>query len=110
MKMTSINLETVVAIFYCGDNKESEIVMRLQDKGNRFIIVDKVTDKAKAQTVIARNSFDKLDYDPTNDHIRKVEKWADKWCDKGDISKEWKDFVINKDAKPGKNTTLYKTH
>ena len=29
-------------------NRESELVMRLQDKGNRFVIVDTETDKIKA--------------------------------------------------------------
>ena len=26
------------------------------------------------------------------------------------ISKEWKDYIINNEAVPGKNTPLYKTH
>ena len=29
-------------------NRESELVMRLQDKGNKFVIVDMETDKIKA--------------------------------------------------------------
>ena len=29
-------------------NRESELVMRLQDKGNKFVIVDTETDKIKA--------------------------------------------------------------
>ena len=36
--------------------------------------------------------------------------WAEKWYSKGEITSEWKDFIVNKDAKPGKNSTLYKTH
>ena len=84
--------------------------MRIQDKGNRFVIVDKETDKQKAEEQIARSSFRKLDHDPTNEHIQKVKAWAEKWYGKGEITSEWKDFVINKDAKPGKNSTLYKTH
>lgn len=91
-------------------NNESNFVMRIQDKGNRFVIVDKETDIAKAEAQIARSSFKKLDYDPTAEHIEKVRKWADKWYGMGEISKEWKDFVINVDAKAGINSTLYKTH
>ena len=48
--------------------------------------------------------------DPTDIHITKVSKWAEKWFDSGELPKEWKEFVINTDAKPGKNSTLYKTH
>ena len=43
--------------------------MRLQDKGNRFVIVDKESDKIKAQQQIAKSSFQELKYDPTKEHI-----------------------------------------
>ena len=32
------------------------------------------------------------------------------WYQKGEISKEWKEFIVNKGTTPGKNSTLYKTH
>jgi len=91
-------------------NKDGKLVLRTQDKGNRFVIVDKLTDKAKAKEQIDRSSFVEIDHDPTQSHIRKVTDWAEKWYAAGEIKKEWRDFVINKDAKPGKNSTLYKTH
>ena len=84
--------------------------MRLQDKGNRFIIVDKETDKEKALEQINRSSFIKLNHDPTKEHILKVSNWANNWHEKGEISKEWKEFITNNEAQPGKNATLYKTH
>ena len=84
--------------------------MRTQDKGNRFVIVDKATDIQKANEQIERSSFTKLDYDPTPNHIEKVTTWANKWFESGEIPKIWRDYVINIDAKPGKNATLYKTH
>ena len=77
-------------------NKDSGVVMRLQDKGNRFIIVDKNTDKIKAQEQIDRSFFEKLDYDPTKEHISKVTTWANKWCERGEISKEWKNSLLTK--------------
>ena len=46
-------------------NKDSDKVMQLQDKGNRFIIVDKQTDCKKANEQIERSSFLKIGYDPT---------------------------------------------
>ena len=37
-------------------NKNSNFVMRLQDKGNRFVVADKETDLKKAQEPISRSS------------------------------------------------------
>ena len=84
--------------------------MRIQDKGNRFVIVDKETDKEKAKEQIERSSFVEVEHDPTKEHIQKVERWAEKWFKKGEITKAWKDYVKNRNAKPGTNSTLYKTH
>ena len=84
--------------------------MRQQDKGNQFVIVDKETDKMKANEQIERSSFVKLNEDPTNRHIEKVTSWAEKWFNCKEISKDWKNYIINEKANPGKNATLYKTH
>ena len=89
---------------------DGNLVMRLQDKGNRFVLVDKPTDMEKAKEQIARSAFRQLDADPTNEHVERVSEWARKWVKKKEISKEWGEYVINTDAVPGKNATLYKTH
>ena len=91
-------------------NENGELVMRVQDKGNRFVVVNKETDIRKANEQIERSSFTKLNYDPTAEHIEKVKIWAEKWHKNGSITKEWKNYVINENAKPGVNSTLYKTH
>ena len=91
-------------------NKDSDKVMRLQDKGNRFIIVDKQTDCEKANEQIERSSFLKIDYDPTTLHINKVKDWTNKWISRNEISKEWAKYIVNVNAVPGKNNILYKTH
>ena len=84
--------------------------MQLQDKGNRFIIVDKQTDCEKANEQIERSSFLKIDYDPTTLHINKVKDWTNKWISRNEISKEWGKYIVNVNAVPGKNSTIYKTH
>ena len=84
--------------------------MRLQDKGNRFIIVDKQTDCEKDNDQIERSSFLKIDYDPTTLHINKVKEWTTKWISRNEISKEWAKYIVNKNAVPGKSSTLYTTH
>ena len=84
--------------------------MQLQDKGNRFIIVDKQTDCKKTNEQIERSSFLKIDYDPTTLHINKLKDWTNKWISRNEISKEWAKYIVNVNAVPGKNNILYKTH
>ena len=43
--------------------------MRLQDKGNRFVVVDKNTDRLKAQQQIRSSSFIKPNHDSTDTNI-----------------------------------------
>ena len=45
--------------------KDSDKIRHLQDKRNRFIIVDKQTDCKKANEQIERSSFLKIGNDPT---------------------------------------------
>ena len=59
-------------------NPCADLVFRSQDKGNRFVIVDKETYKLKAEEQIKRSSFVELNYDTTFDHIAKVKVWAEK--------------------------------
>ena len=61
--------------------------MRLQDKGNRFVIVDKNTDRLKTQQQIGLSSSIKLNHDPTDTHIKNVKEWADKWKNRGETTK-----------------------
>ena len=84
--------------------------MRLQGKGNRFVIVDKETDKIKAQQQIAKSSFHKLHCDPTKERIKKVEQWSEKWFREKEILKERKEYIVNYDEQRGENSILYKTH
>ena len=89
-------------------NKGSAKVMRLQDKGNRFIIVDKETDCEKTNEQIERSSFLKADYDPTTLHTEKVKDWTSKWISRNN-NKKWVKYIVNENAVPGKNSTLYQT-
>ena len=69
--------------------------MTVQDKTNRFVIVDKNTDHLKAQQQIGRSYFIKLNHDPADTHIKKGKEWADKWKSRGEITKAWHDYIIN---------------
>ena len=59
---------------------------------------------------IVKSSMVKVDRDPTKQMIDKVDNWCRKWTDKGHLSSEWASFILNKEAKPAKNSPLYKTH
>ena len=91
-------------------NPESEDVIRMQDKGNKFVIVDKATDISKSEQQITKSSMEPLMYDPTQEIIERVEEWCTKWKNEGQLSTEWVNHIINRDATAAKNNPLYKTH
>ena len=56
-------------------NPDSSLLLRSQDKGNRFVVVDKQTDIVKANQEIGGSSFVKLNYDTTKEFIPNVKQW-----------------------------------
>ena len=42
--------------------------------------------------------------------MERVKQWTEKWLEKNEIDKNWRDFILNEEAQPGKNSPLYKTH
>ena len=67
--------------------------MRIQDKGNKFGIVDNDTDYLKVH---------ELDYDPAYVHIKEQQmEWVNNWNDRG--NDKGMDYLINNESKPGKN-------
>ena len=92
------------------DNPEKQTILRIQDKGNRFVLVDKDTDRKKATEQIQRSNFVEIQQDPTLSHIQVVKQFVQKWESKKQLSSKWSKFIINQNAQPGKNSTLYKTH
>ena len=91
-------------------NSDSSLLLRSQDKGYRFVAVNKQTHIIKANHQIERSSFVKLNYHPTKDFILNVKQWADKGFCEEEISTEWTDYIVNNQATHGKNATLYKKH
>ena len=67
-------------------NKESDTIVRVQDKDNSFVIVNKNTDCLKAQQQTGLSSFIKLNHVPTDTHIKNVKEWTDKWKNRGEIT------------------------
>ena len=91
--------------------KNSNTVIRIQDKGSRFVLVNSsdYEDKMLAQ-LNNQLHYKPLQSDPTPKHIGSVEKWCSKWLRNGDISPEVADWILNKNAKPGVAFGNIKTH
>ena len=83
-------------------------VIRVQDKGSRFVVLDTNSYIEKVEHQINRSSFDKLDADPSPKFKEKVNNWLEKWSDI--ITNEWKEFIRPDNCNAGKMYGMVKTH
>ena len=83
-------------------------VIRVQDKGSRFVVLDTNSYIEKVEHQINRSSFDKLDADPSPKFKEKVNNWLEKWSDI--IINEWKEFIRPDNSNAGKIYGMVKTH
>ena len=88
----------------------TEQVIRMQDKGNKFVIVDKQIDLLKAEQQITKSSMEPITDDPTQEITSRVIRWCAKWRNAGKLSLEWEKHIVNNDATAAQNTPFYKTH
>ena len=54
--------------------------------------------------------YDKLNSDPSSDHVEVISHWAKKWLNKEPISDDIVQWLVNGNAKPGKAFGTIKTH
>ena len=54
-------------------------IVRVQDKGSRFVVLNNDDYDHKEEDQINRRSFLWLDHNPTQEFDFKVEKWLEKW-------------------------------
>ena len=59
--------------------EERDFIIRMQDKGNNFVLLDKDLDERKVKEQMDRGSFNILDRDPSVEISLKIKKWAKKW-------------------------------
>ena len=83
-------------------------VIRVQDKGSRFVVLGTNSSTEKVEHQINRSSFDKPDADPSPKFKEKVHSWLEKWSDI--IINEWKEFIRPDNCNAGKMYGLVKTH
>ena len=71
------------------DNK----VVRVQDKGSRFVMLGNEVYEEKVQHQLDRSSFEGLKDDPSKLFQQKTNNWIGKWYAKKVIDNSWKDFA-----------------
>ena len=92
----------------CKLHSSKDLVVRLQDKGSRFVILERNDYIDKAEHNLSDGSFDILALDSSLSYYYIVKDWGDKWVEKGEITQPLVDCILN--ARPGKNYGLIKTH
>ena len=104
------NISRAENMALCKLRKSKDIVVRLQDKGSRFVILDRNDYIDKVESNLSDGSFDILSSDPSLSFYHTVKDWGDKWVEKGEITQPLVDCILNVNARPGKNYGLIKTH
>lgn len=90
--------------------KSSENIIRIQDKGSRFVVFSQHEYHNKILGQLNNLHYDSLDSDPTLDHFEVVKEWSRKWFSEGQISQEIATWVVNLEPKPGVAFGNVKTH
>ncbi|XP_068675529.1 uncharacterized protein [Montipora foliosa] len=91
--------------------KSSDKVIRIQDKGSRFVILNQEEYQDKMLGQLNNNlHYNKVNSDPTPEHFEKVKNWGRKWLGEGQISQEIATWVTNLEPKPGVAFGNVKTH
>ena len=56
---------------------ERDIIIRMQDKGNNFVLLDKTLDQEKVIEQMELGNFNIID--PSSDTIKVIDEWVEKW-------------------------------
>ena len=100
-----------VIYYYLKEIKSwDDKVVRVQDKGSRFVILENEVYEEKIQQQIDRSSFKELKDDPSKLFQQKINNWIEKWYAKKVIDNSWKDFISCDSPSAGKMYGLVKTH
>ena len=70
-----------------------DIAVRLQDKGSRFVILDRTDYIDKVESNLNDGSFDLLPADLSSSYYQMVRDWGVKWVNKGEIAQPL-DYII----------------
>ena len=84
-------------------------VIRVQDKGSRFVVLSNNVYESKVQHQIERSLFTETCIDYNKNFEEKVNSWILKWTSNGMIDHSWKRFITPTNSTPGKMYGLVKT-
>ena len=91
--------------------KHSDNIIRIQDKGSRFVILNRQEYHSKILGQLSNSlHYDKVHSDPTLDHFEEVKNWGRKWLSEGQISQEIATWITNLEPKLGVAFGKVKTH
>ena len=77
-------------------------VIRVQDKGSRFVVLSNNDYESKVQHQIDRSSFTETDIDYSKNFEENVNSWISKWILRGVIDNNRKRFITPTNSTPGK--------
>ena len=93
------------------DLKASDRVIRIHNKGSRFVILDQSEYVKKMNSQLNNElHYAKLSEDPSVKHSDLGKNWSSKWLGEKQISPEIADWVTNHKPKPGTVFENIKTH
>ena len=88
-----------------------EQVIKIQDKGSKFVILDKKEYSSKMLGQLENPiHHNKLHADPSASFVNTISEWSNKWLQKGQIDQNIANWVVNNKTKPGKAFSTIKTH
>ena len=85
-------------------------VIRVQEKGSRFMVLSSNDYESKVQHQTQCSSFTETDFDYSKNFEEKVNSWISKWTSKAVIDNNWKRFITPTNSTPAKTYGLVKTH
>ncbi|KAJ8047538.1 hypothetical protein HOLleu_06564 [Holothuria leucospilota] len=92
-------------------HKEDDRVIRIQDKGSRFVIMDKNDYQTKMEQQLTNPlHYNIMTEDPSNKFHQEVTHWAYKWLRRQQISEEIFNWITEVIPKPGVAYGNVKTH
>ena len=79
-------------------NYINPVVVRLQDKGSKFVTLDRNDYIDKVESNLSDGSVGSLSSDPSISFYRIIRDWGDKWVEIGDITQPIVDCILNVNA------------
>ena len=92
--------------------KNEGVSVFLQDKSSRFVVAKREIIEAKVEADMSDSTrYAKIGEDDTDNILKQIEEWYKKRKKNlSEVDVDISDWLINKDAKPGKLKALLKTH